>query len=109
MKFLIDNQLPIALARFLESKGFDSIHVVDIHLDEASDIDIWEYAKQHDCVIVSKDVDFLQLSLSTSGKIPTVVWVRLGNCRKVELIAAFEKILPDLAEVLKTQKIIEIR
>jgi predicted nuclease of predicted toxin-antitoxin system len=40
---------------------------------------------------------------------PALVWVRLGNCRKATLIAAFRKVLPDLLEILKTQKIVEVR
>jgi predicted nuclease of predicted toxin-antitoxin system len=45
MKFLIDNQLPIALSRWLSAQGVESSHVLDIHLDEVSDRQIWQYAK----------------------------------------------------------------
>jgi len=37
MKFLVDNQLPIALSRFLEGEGLQARHVIDVQLDEASD------------------------------------------------------------------------
>jgi hypothetical protein len=42
MKFLVDNQLPLALARFLSANGIESQHVLDIGLDAASDQTIWE-------------------------------------------------------------------
>jgi len=109
MKFLVDNQLPIALSRFLESEGLQARHVVDVQLDEASDRKIWQYAKTHDYTIVSKDEDFFQLANSSQDNMPALVWIRLGNCRKATLIAAFRKVLPDLLEILKTQKIVEIR
>ena len=35
MKFLIDNQLPIALNQFFESEGVKACHVMDVQLDEA--------------------------------------------------------------------------
>jgi predicted nuclease of predicted toxin-antitoxin system len=41
MKFLIDNQLPIALSRWLSAQGVESCQVLDIHLDEVSDHQIW--------------------------------------------------------------------
>jgi predicted nuclease of predicted toxin-antitoxin system len=30
MKFLVDNQLPIALSRFLEGEGLQARHVIDV-------------------------------------------------------------------------------
>lgn len=81
MKFLIDNQLPIALSRFFQAQGLESRHVIELGLDEVSDLEIWQYAKTEDYVIVSKDEDFLHLAnLDTGG--PALLWVRLGNCRK---------------------------
>jgi len=40
MKFLIDNQLPVALSRFLQAQGLESRHVMELGLDEASDLEI---------------------------------------------------------------------
>ena len=44
MRFLVDNQLPVALARFLTSAGSESLHVIDVGLAQASDSEIWRYA-----------------------------------------------------------------
>ena len=54
MTFLVDNQLPTALARFLASRGITCQHVLDIDLGGASDAAIWEYANRNDCVVISK-------------------------------------------------------
>ena len=40
MRFLVDNQLPAALVRFLTSRGAECQHVLDIGLAEATDIEI---------------------------------------------------------------------
>ena len=45
MKFLVDNQLPAALARFIESRGCLAKHVLDVGLAEASDKRIFLYAE----------------------------------------------------------------
>jgi predicted nuclease of predicted toxin-antitoxin system len=109
MKFLIDNQLPIALSRWLSAQGVESYHVLDIHLDEASDHQIWQYAKTQEAVIVTKDEDFVYLA-KTDLEGPTVVWVRLGNCRNVALLDTFNRILPQLLKILNSgQKVVEIR
>jgi predicted nuclease of predicted toxin-antitoxin system len=45
VKFLVDNQLPAALARFIESRGCQAQHVLDIGLAEASDTQIFRQAE----------------------------------------------------------------
>ena len=46
---------------------------------------VWDYAKDNDFIIVSKDADMHDLSL-VFGNPPKVVWLRFGNCstRQVE-------------------------
>jgi predicted nuclease of predicted toxin-antitoxin system len=44
VKFLVDNQLPAALAHHLTSRGADCQHVLDAGLAEATDAEIWDYA-----------------------------------------------------------------
>jgi predicted nuclease of predicted toxin-antitoxin system len=87
VKFLVDNQLPAALARFLASRGADCQHVLDLNLADSTDVKIWEYASQNDYVIISKDEDFLYLANSPSSK-ARFIWIRFGNCRTNELLAA---------------------
>ena len=41
MRFVVDAQLPPALARFLASLGEEAIHVLDAGLLEADDGEIW--------------------------------------------------------------------
>jgi predicted nuclease of predicted toxin-antitoxin system len=43
-----------------------------------TDAEIWNYAKQQDYIIVSKDDDFRQRSF-LSGAPPKVVWINVGN------------------------------
>lgn len=108
MIYLIDNQLPIGLVEHLQAHGINAIHVCDCKLERATDQKIWNYAKTHDCVIVSKDEDFLHLSGNDPAG-PPFVWIRFGNCRNAALFAAFDKILPHLLETIGSgAKVVEI-
>lgn len=84
-RFLIDEQLPLALARALNTAGFDARHVVELDLRGASDRTIWRHAIENDFIIVTKDADFPAMRLaSPSG--PQIVWIRLGNLRNAILM-----------------------
>ena len=62
MKFLVDNQLPISLARYLQKHGHDCQHVLEVNLATASDIEICRRADLEERIIISKDEDFLYLA-----------------------------------------------
>ena len=91
MKFLIDNQLPGALARFLASLGYDCVHVMEAGLGAAPDADIWRYACEGGRIVVTKDEDFLHLA-NRQPQSGGVIWVRLGNCRTQNLLAEFGRL-----------------
>lgn len=40
MRFLVDAQLPPALARWLTAKGYEAEHVADVGMASSSDIEI---------------------------------------------------------------------
>jgi predicted nuclease of predicted toxin-antitoxin system len=77
MRFLIDAQLPPALALWLAAKGHEATHVGDLGMQAASDAKIWQYALVSSSVILTKDEDFAQRkALSNNG--PLIVW---AGCR----------------------------
>lgn len=84
MKLLFDQNLSHRLTSLLNDIFPDSLHVRDIGLKEADDPVVWDYAKEHGFLIVSKDSDFHQRSL-VLGYPPKVIWVRLGNCSTADV------------------------
>lgn len=62
----------------------ESIHVKQCGLNRASDTEVWEYAKSHGYTIVSKDSDFQERSILW-GSPPKVIWVRMKNCKSIEI------------------------
>jgi predicted nuclease of predicted toxin-antitoxin system len=78
VRLLFDQNLSRRLVRLLADVYPDSQHVVEVHLDAADDRAVWEFAKEHGLIIVSKDADFRQLSF-LFGYPPKTVWLRIGN------------------------------
>lgn len=108
MRFLIDAQLPPALARWLVAAGHDAEHVADRGMQAASDTAIWDLALRENAAIVTKDEDFAQRHALT-GMGPAVVWIRLRNTRRTELLAWFETALPQIVSALaQGEMLIEI-
>ena len=109
MRFLVDNQLPIALARFLAGRGTECHHVLDLGFGQASDREIWRYAAEHQMVVISKDEDFFRLA-EQPGAAVQLVWVRLGNCRTSQLLSAIEGAWPRIQAHLESgDPVVEIR
>ena len=109
MKFLVDHQLPVALARFIATQGHQAEHVGDLGLKEADDTVIWRHASARDLVVVSKDEDFTFLAGLPGGS-GKLVWVRIGNCRKQALLEAFRVQLPRIVSELEAgSQIVELR
>jgi len=78
MKLLFDQNLsPRLVERLIDL--FPSEHVASIGLERASDEEVWVYAREHGCVIVTKDSDFNDLTV-LRGFPPKVLWLRLGDC-----------------------------
>ena len=100
MRFLVDAQLPPGLARWLVAEGHEAEHVGDKGMQAASDIAIWDDALASSAAIVTKDEDFAQRKvLALAG--PAVIWIRLPNTRRRDLLAWFETILPDVLAALE--------
>ena len=109
MKFVVDNQLPSALAEWVRRRGFDCQHVLDLELGNATDSEICRYAEGEERVVISKDEDFLYFAKRPETRIQ-VIWVRLGNCRTAALLSAFEQSWARIESCLRAgDRIIEIR
>jgi predicted nuclease of predicted toxin-antitoxin system len=79
LKLLVDENLSPGLAIHLADLFPGSTHVSTVGLSSTSDIAIWEYAGTNGFVFLTKDKDFVSLSL-TFGSPPKVVLLQTGNC-----------------------------
>ena len=109
MNFLVDAQLPPALARWITSQGHQAEHVFDLGFHAADDPVIWERARSQMTVIISKDEDFVDHWLLSPEPVQ-LVWVRKGNCSNHALLAWLEPLWPDTVKRLEQgEKFVELR
>lgn len=109
MKFLVDNQLPKALAEWLRQKGYHAQHVLERGQGQTDDRQLWNEALQENRIVVSKDEDFFLLA-TRPGNTGRLVWVRLGNCRTQHLLSQLDQAWPAIEAALQSgQEIVELR
>ncbi len=84
MKLLYDQNLSPKLTQRLQDIFPESVHVRDLNMQKAKDLEIWNYAKEHGYSIVTKDTDFYQRSIFF-GHPPKIILLRIGNASVKEI------------------------
>ncbi|MBI3874565.1 MAG: DUF5615 family PIN-like protein [Verrucomicrobia bacterium] len=109
MRFLVDNQLPGALAGLLRGQGHEAEHVLEIGLAQGKDNPIWQHAIAKQAVIITKDEDFAEwVRRGRPG--PSVVWLRVGNTSRQALLTWFVSVLPTIISDLNNgERLVEVR
>jgi predicted nuclease of predicted toxin-antitoxin system len=90
MRLLFDQNISPRLVNRLADLYPEASHVWLIGLDRASDQEVWQYARDNDYIIVTKDADFGDYSL-VRGHPPKVIWLWLGNCTTGQIEAALRR------------------
>ena len=96
MRLLFDEQLSEALVKMLADLFPEALHVRPLGAGGSADSSVWDLAREHQCVLVTKDEDFHRLSV-LRGAPPKVVWLRLGNCATEDIA----RLLRDRAEDIR--------
>ncbi len=108
MKFIVDAQLPLRLARLLQSAGYDTIHTKDLpQQNAASDAEINAISIQQSRIVVTKDRDFFDSFLIRQEPYKLLL-VTTGNITNTELEALFLNNLQQLTELFQKHLMIEI-
>jgi predicted nuclease of predicted toxin-antitoxin system len=91
MRFLVDTQLPLLLAKILNQRGYDAVH--STHFDQGhllKDKAISEIVIVQDRIIVTKGNDFRD-SFLVKGAPPRVLLLEMGNLKNRRLFDAFRE------------------
>ena len=108
MRLIIDQQLPPILAAWFRDQDVDAFHVRELDLTGAADLAIWADAMRDDAVVVSRDEDFVKLLRDRGGA--RLVWIRVGNCTNMTLLAMIEANWPAIERRLSDgDRLIELR
>ena len=86
MKFLVDAQLPLALAEELRSRGHDVRHTCELPAQNRTlDDEVRRLADQEGRIVVSKDLDFV-VSHLLQGSPQKLLQINTGNIENAVLI-----------------------
>lgn len=102
-RFLIDVNLPYKFSIWL---GDEFSHMRDIG-EDWTDSQIWQYARGHDMVIVSKDADFSDRAMITAPP-PRVVHIRLGNMRMRDFHGLLSQLWPTIATLSQYNRLVRV-
>lgn len=107
MLYLIDAQLPPALAEAMRGAEYDAAHVAEFGMANATDAAIWSAAISRPAVLVTKDRDF-SLLRAAKKQGPIVLWVRVGNIDNRALVRQILSAMPQIGEaVARGEAVIE--
>ena len=108
MKFLVDAQLPVRLAKFLQANGYDTLHTKDLPEQNAtSDTQINQISIEQERIIITKDSDFVD-SFLTIQKPSKLLLITTGNIKNSELEQIFSKNLSTIVDLLRNHSYVEI-
>ncbi|HSD08740.1 DUF5615 family PIN-like protein [Flavobacterium sp.] len=99
MKFLCDVHISIKLAKHLNNKGFECIHINNI-LDKwfTSDSNIAKYSDANNLTLITKDFDFKNSFLV--NKTPKkLIKINLGNISNAQLTEFLDRCIFDIETI----------
>jgi predicted nuclease of predicted toxin-antitoxin system len=99
-RLLLDQGLPRSTGALLAQAGWDVIHVSEIGMSRADDIDILERARAEQRVCVTLDADFHALLATSGERGPSVVRVRREGLDAGALAALLQAAWPGIEAAL---------
>jgi predicted nuclease of predicted toxin-antitoxin system len=108
MKFLVDAQLPKKLSQFLQWKGYDSLHTLDLpNANKTKDSQINQLSIDEQRVVISKDLDFIE-SLLISNKPYKLIYIATGNITNQKILDIFSHNIDIITKYTQEYRLIEI-
>lgn len=104
MKFLVDENLPPALAKWLATRGHDATHVTQLNLGGRPDTEIIATAEASGFVIITQDSDYDAIAADA----PRVLRLALGNAPTAKLLEWLEPKLDDAIQRLGAERLVVI-
>ena len=97
MRFLFDQNISHRILKLIPKEYSESTTIKNEGLINASDKEIWEFARSNEYIIVTQDSDFKDLN-SLYGFPPKIIWIRTGNTKTQSIV----NILVDYSDEIRT-------
>ena len=96
MRFLVDENLPVDIARLLQDQGHDVLYVPQSTHRGSTDRAIWQLAAREERIVITRDLDF---PLADVPRPPGVTLIRVPDTFTRQQIAGV------MAEFLRARKV----
>jgi len=104
MKLLFDQNISYRITKNLPALFENSSHVKTEGLINASDYQIWKFARLNGYTIVTKDSDFNDLYL-IRGYPPKIIWLKTGNLKTDELVKILQEHYDNIKDFLENENL----
>jgi len=103
MRFLFDQNISHRILKLIPEEFTDSTSVKNEGLINAPDLEIWEFAKTNNYIIVTQDSDFNEWN-SLYGFPPKIVWIRTGNLKTQSIVEVLVEYLDEIKKFISDNK-----
>ena len=108
MKFLVDAQLPRRLALWLQQRGHDVVHTLNLpQQNRTPDPFLLAMSNKEDRVLITKDTDF-EITYELGQGPPKLLLITTGNIHNDELLELFVRHEEALFRLLAQHTFIEL-
>ncbi len=81
MRFLVDMNVSPKIAAVLRQEGHDAIHLSELGLGDADDVDVFARAAAESRIVVTFDLDFGEIVAASAARHTSVLLFRLRSMR----------------------------
>ena len=85
MKLLFDQNISFRIISKISPNFPEAKQVIQLGIENYSDLEIWKFAKENEYIIITFDVDFYDLT-NLQGFPPKIICLRFGN-KQTDFIA----------------------
>src|SRR4029078_9730283 len=108
IRFLLDQGTPRGAASLLRGLGWEAVHVSEIGLSTATDLQILDVARAESRVCVTLDADFHALLVAHSANSPSVVRIRIEGLRAPEMSSVIQKFVAQTGRDLENGAVVSV-
>lgn len=107
-RVLLDQGLPRSTANDLRAAGWDAVHVGEIAMPQAEDVEILDFAAREKRIIITLDADFHTLLAVRSLSKPSVIRVRIEGLQGTAMSRLLLRVWPKIQEALTTGAVVTV-
>lgn len=109
MRLLLDQGLPRSSTALLVDMDHDAVHVGDIGLATANDMEVLDAARRDARVVVTLDADFHSLVALSEARSPSVIRFRMERLRAEPLSVLLNDVLTRCADALESGALVTVQ